>query len=1448
MRGWSVFACTLVLSSGCECGTEPGLPDGSLPDGQVPPGSEVHAEIQISPDVIPDGDNFTTSVTLDGTGSTVGPGATIRYAWMIGDGQLAEGTLEDGRIVATFPGDNAVTVALTVTDGAASDTATATIRVDRPPEAILRPASGFAGEAIALDASRSFDREGQPLSFSWSLVEGDPSATITGDAGTASFRSDIPGDYVVRVAVSDGTSTAEADAQVVVIPRPDAQIPWDVQVTATPPRLSPGTPTRLDVTVAGASPSDPLDVEIRVEGAVISMGTARSTMFTPTSAGEHRVVADVTGLGRAGRGRTRVFAASGPDDGAPTVSLSTPGADAVLTTSEIARGTAHDGDLAAYYLEARATDSSGAWIELHRGTSSVNGGDLGPVDVTRMAGFSAFDLRLRAVDAWGNEAMTPPRRIYLSAGETGEVGNLRFGVSDAEIRLSGFPLRLTRTYDSYDAREADFGQNWSMSLDYEEMETHTDGPLGEGWSFDANLCIFGGSGPPDERAHVITVRIGPNLLAYEFTPEFDGCITGLQYFTARFRPIGVSPGTFEVAGDGVRLGLRSGTNQLEYLDSFDVPNGRVFDPTDFALVVDGQRASFEDGRLASVTDRQGNGLTFADDGVTHTSGARLAFVRDAGHRITRVTRPDGRERTYQYNAVGELIAATDWDGRTTRYFYGPDHHLWRILDPRGAVVFDARYDDEGRLEQLYGAGGDGFTQEVDRESGRLVVTHADGSTTVQEFDETGRLTREVGRDGRERTLAYDTDGRTTRRTEDGVTATYRYDPQGNVQFATVGGQPEVELVRTNGRLDALRSGGSSTLELMRTPDGLLTGYRSSAGEVDFGYDARGDLDALSVPGSDALMIARDGYGHPDSMRFGDLDVDIDASEVGDVEAIRFMHDGRMHEIHAEYDGEGRPVAITAMVDGAMVRDERIVTDADGERMRRGDLDTVRDAQGRVTHRLTPDGSGYSIAYDVGGRPARMTSPSGRVTQLDYRPADGVVRRISPTGLIEITTLDAEGRVSAVETGGVTRRYGYDAAGRLHTVTGPDGQDTVLDYDDSGRPVRMELPDGTVLEDIYTNGVLTERRRDGTTMTTLSYAPTGEVSGIASAMGVAIDVEYDPLGEVSAVSAPGLGTTSYEHDAGGLTAIVDGEGRRTEIARAALGTETTTTLPSGRTYRAFHDPMSGESVSVLPDGASVRTLLDGRSRPTAITADDGTTATFTYDRDGEIASLAVAGREVNLTYDAEGRFVQILESDGRVVRYAYERTFGHLDTLTTPGGADTFLYDADGALDGVVTAAGPTVMVSHRAPGGAPTAWTVGPITITADAPHGGDATVRVESGGAVRFEERYGYDTDQRVSAITRPGGVSSTFHYDGLNRLVQEERASGAITFGYDRASNLVSREVDGASASFSVDVDDRLTQGDGERFDYDERGRLVAIHGGRDITLGYDGLDRLVHVETSG
>ncbi len=89
----------------------------------------------------------------------------------------------------------------------------------------LKSSTAFVGHKLLMDGSKSYDPDGFPLKFTWSLVQkpAGSSASIEGaDQEVASFVPDVPGPYKIKLVVSNGVW--DSDPEVVTI---DARVPID---------------------------------------------------------------------------------------------------------------------------------------------------------------------------------------------------------------------------------------------------------------------------------------------------------------------------------------------------------------------------------------------------------------------------------------------------------------------------------------------------------------------------------------------------------------------------------------------------------------------------------------------------------------------------------------------------------------------------------------------------------------------------------------------------------------------------------------------------------------------------------------------------------------------------------------------------------------------------------------------------------------------------------------------------------------------------------------------------------------------------------------------------------------------------------------------------------------------------------------------------------------------
>jgi PKD repeat protein len=149
------------------------------------------ASLEAYPTLIQEGE----MVTLDARESSPVEGVITGYSWDFGDGTTAETVV--GFTSHSYLRHGQYTVRLTVTnDQGGTDDAIASVLVNGAPTInITKPTTVRAGDAALLDASNSFDPEGDELSFAWDLnmaedSDGDGDPTNDADETTSSVLLD----------------------------------------------------------------------------------------------------------------------------------------------------------------------------------------------------------------------------------------------------------------------------------------------------------------------------------------------------------------------------------------------------------------------------------------------------------------------------------------------------------------------------------------------------------------------------------------------------------------------------------------------------------------------------------------------------------------------------------------------------------------------------------------------------------------------------------------------------------------------------------------------------------------------------------------------------------------------------------------------------------------------------------------------------------------------------------------------------------------------------------------------------------------------------------------------------------------------------------------------------------------------------------------------------------
>ncbi len=303
-----------------------------------------------------------------------------------------------------------------------------------------------------------------------------------------------------------------------------------------------------------------------------------------------------------------------------------------------------------------------------------------------------------------------------------------------------------------------------------------------------------------------------------------------------------------------------------------------------------------------------------------------------------------------------------------------------------------------------------------------------------------------------------------------------------------------------------------------------------------------------------------------------------------------------------------------------------------------------------------------------------------------------------------------------------------------------------------------------------------------------------------------------VGQVSGM--PGNCTTAFGNDG-----TVDLNGRVTGYVYDTFNNITFAYDQQGRMVSQTYS--NGLTVQMPPAGVPLTTVTDASGRTTR----------FTYDDQGSVTRVVdPLGATTRYTYDTGDRATSTIDTQGRTTTYTYD--MGRMATLVDPEGATTTtMYDM---MDRIAGSTRVDMMSNSYV-----TTYTYDPInrTVMMERPDTTGVTTmydfmdrvirETDTQGAGRTVE-YFYDgasnrVTSMVDAMGMNPGLTTTYQYDMLNRMVLETDPLGATTtFTYDGSSNRILS----VSESMGMTV----------TYQYDAYGRLAGLDMGQGNVYSYN------------
>ena len=371
------------------------------------------------------------------------------------------------------------------------------------------------------------DPEGQVLNYQ--LVETPEGMTISAE-GLVQWQPSSVQSVAVKVSVSDGHQTVIQTWSLTVT---DQALPLTADLTVSPTSVNEGEKITLAASIQNAV--EPVKVELLVDGQAVAFTSSYQLELTATGVGKHSVQLKVTDANATITKMAEFNVKIPSDTTAPVVNLTDLTDGSIVTMPTVIKGSIEDEHLDSWRLSYKPMDMSDSWIELARGTATVDVQELATFDPTLLIN-GQYELRLEASDL--NGLQTIANAVVTVDGDM-KVGNFSISFKDLEIPVVGIPITITRTYDSRQRQKnLDFGYGWSV--DYRAIKVEEDKKPGLGWQ-----SITKGSGlsktyctePIRERHVTVTLPTGEvEQFVAEATPHCTSLVPTLDV-TLGFRAI-----------------------------------------------------------------------------------------------------------------------------------------------------------------------------------------------------------------------------------------------------------------------------------------------------------------------------------------------------------------------------------------------------------------------------------------------------------------------------------------------------------------------------------------------------------------------------------------------------------------------------------------------------------------------------------------------------------------------------------------------------------------------------------------------------------------------------------------------------------------------------------------------------------------------------------------------
>jgi RHS repeat-associated protein len=1016
-----------------------------------------------------------------------------------------------------------------------------------------------------------------------------------------------------------------------------------------------------------------------------------------------------------------------------------------------------------------------------------------------------------------------------------------FHVDDSDLSMPGpLPISLLRHYYSLNQADGDFGFGWQSGFVPYLVVSSSSPPIIYAAEMDGSVIAYvqktSSTWMPDT-AH------NPGLLNQHGNGA--GGLTNLFN-----NVISVSGSTYTLTGaDGsvrtyvmssstqyaIGTGATAVSRQRPYLTTWQDPQGNTL-----TFTIGSSSTSNDYGKLSRITSSNGNYIQLDYDNF--------------GHILTAIS-GDGRQCSYAYDTYGDLTNVTRADGSVVGYVYDhqqqtingtsqtySDHLLLQENKPSGRQLVNT-YDSSRRVTQQQATVGPNGALATNATFNYSNTSNSDGTVTgtttvadaysrvttykysegeITEIDDPSPLNTKVTQTWYQTTNSSGAYNRSLQQRVDkrGLIQNFLYDGSGNIKETdTVGDLTGSGSSVTHAVTTTYNSRNLPT-QVTDTSTGNYSTFAYASGISPYLCTQVGNYTTAGLISQTSYS-----YGNVTGTLFADgvLQQVIAAQGSSDQAETDYVYNQQGYPIsetiHSGTSDPNVSYSFSYNPSGQLAQK----TDAANRSTQIG-----YDALGHVIAEESYDQSGSLVGwhynyYNQNGELEWTEGPRINPDDYTYRSYDGAGRLTQALHYRSQAKSDGSGVQQATGNGFIgTTSYQYDLFGDLTLLMDPNGNTVQPGYDSIGRLVSRA----------YFDSALNQKATESFTYD--SNQAGDNVATYTNPLGGVTQYFYTQTGQLKKQVNPDGSTEQWSYRLDGrLQQVIYRNGSKRTLAYNDLTRVVTSTLQDA----------SGNSL------ASESQSYDRRGNLISKTDVAGFVSTSTYDGLGRVKSFTgppaangSAQQQVTSTYDAAGITDVSTDALGESTVTTYDALYRPVQvSVNNASGATVrqkgFAYSPDHQSMTSFDGAGTDVTTTYTDIQGNP---------------------VLVKKPDSFSLAQ---YDSDENLVSSTDELSRTTTFTFDGLNRVTQQQLPDGAATtFTYDAGGNLLSRAMPGSltwSATYdnaSRKLTEKLMQGSNMTRAYaygyyasgNNLGELNTVTDPRSIvsTYAYDAFNRVQSV----